>query len=208
MLAALFHSGPIHPRHNRRASFTGELPAEEALDAEHRFFLDFDMFADRVNNLYTPSDVWDGGPWRLQELADTEISFFFDDPRDGPNFGLRYRVFYNQAAIGIVEISAAFDYDAEKEPKVSTLLKLEHVRLLPFEEVVGFLITLAQYLAWGEPDQFTMTQRDIDRALLAVVWNTNQNSDDDGIIKLHLSGSAQHYLKWRTLVLNNRARGA
>ena len=205
MLAALFDSGPIEPRHNCPANLTGEWSANFASDAEQRFFFDFDMFADQINQHYTPSGGWEGGPWRLQELADTEISFSHD-PRDGPRFGRRYSVFYNQAAIGIIEISGIL-YVAEKDPTVSTDVELEYVRLLPFEEIAGFLVTLAQFLAWDEPEQYANTQRIIDRTLLAVLWNSNRNIDDDGRIELHLSGSAQNYLKWRTLVLKNRARG-
>jgi hypothetical protein len=203
LLALLFESGPIEPKHNHPATLTGEWSAEMASDAEHCFFSHFDMFADPINQLYTSGKGWEGGPWRLQELANTEIRASYN----GPSFGRRYSVFYNQAAIGNIEISGVL-YEAEKNPQVSTDVELEHIRLLPFQEIVGFLVTLAQYLAWGEPEQYANTQRAIDRALLAVVWNTKQNGDDDGTIELHLSGSAENYLKWRTLVLNNQARGA
>jgi hypothetical protein len=173
-----------------------------ASDAEHRFFSDFDIFSDSINILYTPSGGWEGGPWRLQELANTEIKGSYDD---GPNFGRCYSVFYNQASIGVIEIWGVL-YEAEQNPIVATDVQLEHVRLLPFEEVVGFLTTLAQYVAWAEPNQFGTTQRQIDRALLVVLWNTDRSADDDGTMKLYMSGSAENYLKWRTLVLNNRAR--
>jgi hypothetical protein len=105
----------------------------------------------------------------------------------------------------MIEISGVL-YEAAPKPTVSTDVALEHVRLLPFAEIAGFLVSLAQYLAWGKPEQYADTQRAIDRALLAVVWNTNKTTDDDGTIQLHLSGSPENYLKWRTLVLNNRAR--
>jgi hypothetical protein len=39
--------------------------------------------------------------------------------------------------------------------------------------------------------------------LLAVIWNTNRSDDDDGTIELHLLGSAENYLNWRTVVLRN-----
>jgi hypothetical protein len=123
---------------------------------------------------------------------------------DGPSFGRRYSVYYNQAAIGVIEISGIL-YEPEQNPKVTTDVELDHVRLLPFQDVVGFLITLAQNLAWGEPEQFAETQRAIDRTLLAVVWNTNRSDDDDGSIELHLSGSAENYLNWRKVVLRNLA---
>ena len=203
LLAALFHSGPIEPMHNCPTTPTGDWSADWASDAEHRFFSVFDIFSDRINQLYTARDSSDGGrPWRLQELADTNL-------KAGPSFGRHahraYSVFYNQAAIGIIKIKG-LNYINEENPHVATDVELAHVRLLPFEEVVGFLVTLAGHLACADAEEFATAQRQIDRALLAVVWNTDRSDDDDGTMKLYFSGSPQYYLKWRTLVLNNRAR--
>ncbi len=201
LLAALFESGPIEPKHNCPASLTGDWPANFGSDSEHRFFSEFDMFADHINYLYTATDDPEGAPWRLQELANTEIRAHYGF---GPSFGRRYGVFYNQAAIGLIEISGIL-YATEN---VTTDVELEHVRLLPFQEISGFLVTLSQYLAWAEPEQFANTQRNIDRSLLAVLWNAARSEDDEGILELYLSGSAKHYLNWRKQVLSNRAGGA
>jgi hypothetical protein len=202
-LAALLHSGPINPQHDRPASLTGDRSPNFGSDAEERFFADFDMFANQINNLYTASNGWEGGPWRLQELANTEMSL---SNYDDPTFGRRYTIFYNHAAIGLIEICGIL-YDLESA-RVSTDIELEHVRLLPFEEVAGFLVTLSQYLAWGKPEEFAVTQRSIDRALIAVVWSRNRDVDEDGRITLRLTGSSQNYLNWKKQVLSNRARGA
>ena len=203
LLAALFESGPIEPKHNCPSSLTGDWSANFGSDSEHRFFSEFDMFADHINYLYTANDYSEGGPWRLQELADTELT---RADMDMPVFGRRYSVFYNQAAIGLIEISGIL-YDTENNTHVTTDVELEHVRLLPFQDISGFLVTLSQYLAWAEPEQFANTQRAIDRSLLALLWNAARNEDDEGILELYLSGSAKHYLNWRKQVLSNRARG-
>src|ERR1700674_1701361 len=124
LLAALFQGGPIEPRHSRPARLAGKPFAEMASEGEHRFFSDFDMFADQINQIFTPNKNWEGGPWRLQEMAANELTLnSYED--EGPRFGRRYSVFYNRAAIGIIEISGVL-YEAEN-PQVSTTVELEHV---------------------------------------------------------------------------------
>jgi hypothetical protein len=196
LLAALFKSEPITPKHGVPAGLTGDWSAETFGDPiGDRFFSDFDIFPDQLNQLYTANDSWEGGPWRLQELADTLLS----RSEDGPRFGRRYSVFYNQANIGIVEINPTYDYDAKINPNVYTHVELEQVRLLPYFEVLGFLVSLLE----DTPD--AGAQRSIDRAMLAVLWNRNDN-DDSPALELFVTNSVANYLHWRSLVLNNRAK--
>lgn len=198
LLAALFKSAPIEPQHKRPVSLTGGFGGGFFdSDQGDRFFTDFDMFPDKLNKLYTPEGGWDGGPWRLQELASTELS----SARDAPDFGRRFNVFYNQANIGLVEIKPHHDYDAEKSPKVWTNIKLNCARLLPFSQVLGVLISLL------DDNKDAETRRAIDLALLAAVWNT-KNDDNDGTVELFVCCSFANYLRWKTVVINSRANGA
>jgi hypothetical protein len=198
-LAALLAGEPIVPRHNIPATLTGDWSPGMASDTDHRFFSDFDLFGERVNRFYTPDKSWEGGPWRLQELAETLVTRY-----DDPTFGRRYVAFFNQARVGIVEISAYLDYHRETEPIVTTLIQLEHAHLLPYSDVVVFLTFLAQNTACADENEYAKSVQAIDRALIASLWESIRN-DSDGEIELFLQGSAMHYLKWRSLVLGSRS---
>jgi hypothetical protein len=196
MLDALFNSGPIEPRHARPASLTDGWGRFQSPSGD-RFFSDFEMFPDQLNQLFTPNESREGAPWRLQELPETLIK----RSCAGPEFGRRYSVFYNQANIGVVEINPSLDYDAEINPNVYTNIELEHVRLLPFHTILGFIVTLL-----GEPRDAEIL-RAIDRSLLAVLWNKDDD-DDSPTLDLFLHNSVAHYLRWRICVLNSRPKNA
>lgn len=130
---ALFESAPIEPRHDVPEHIGSGGFNSEVSDCDRLFFDHFDLFARAINSIYTPSGSWEGGPWRLQEVADTLIRLSGVD--DYPDHGRRYEVFYNQACLGLVEINAdVVSYTAEN-PTVFTTVALEHARLLPFDDV-------------------------------------------------------------------------
>lgn len=102
---ALWESGPIEPKHDK-PKFE---PLRKSLDqSEAKFFHDFDDFADVMNWWLA---VTDPGPWRLQELSDSDVG----TATTGPMFGRTYAVFYNQIEVGKLEIS----------PNLSTAKKIE-----------------------------------------------------------------------------------
>jgi hypothetical protein len=205
LLAALFESGPIEPRHDVPSSLTGDWGTHRASEDEHQFFSDFDLFADAVNAHYSPDEHgnW-GGPWRLQELPDTELDS--GDPHyEHLNFGRRYSVFFNQAPLGTVEISA-LGYNQDSNPQVSTIVTLKHVRLLPFGYVAGLLKLIAYYTACGSDEEYAKSEREIHSLLLGILWDAKRNNnDDDGSIELSLIGLATKYLTRKAIVLKNRA---
>lgn len=187
-LAALLKSEPISPVHARPASLTGGFGGSFFESEEgNQFFADFDAFPDKINALYTPEGTWAGAPWRLQELESTELS----TARESPDFGRRYSLFYNQVNIGLVEMKPAHRYHSKNNPKVFTHIKVECARLLPFNEVLGLLISLMD----DDPD--ADNKRMIDLALLKAVWKNS--NDDDGIVELFACGSFANYLHWKTV---------
>jgi hypothetical protein len=95
--AALIDNKPIVPRHQRPKS-VGE--GWGVHDQDRKFFADFEDFADVVNWWF--DDTHDGGPWRLQELADTELRLGF---HDSPTYGRRYDIYHNQVRVGTLELS-------------------------------------------------------------------------------------------------------
>ena len=105
---SLLSGEPITPKHESPTSLTGDYGGVFHSPVRNQFFSDFDMFAEKINSLFVPGDIWEGEPWRLQELSDTRLS-----RANEPVFGRRYQVFYNQGKIGTAEISSAIDYSAD-----------------------------------------------------------------------------------------------
>jgi hypothetical protein len=194
-ITALLHSEPIAPKHQPPKAI-GEGFSSLVTEEDRLFFGDFADFAAVVN--WWLADEHVGGPWRLQELPETELKLNFSDT---PDFGRRYAIFHNQVRLGTLEVSPAFRYSAEK-PNVRTNIELNSVRLLAFGTVQSFLTGIALHVS--NPDQNTkeyfQTSQDIDRALTQVLWQTQQISEfgmdgeDWGELELHLDGSASWYL--------------
>ena len=197
-IAALLHSEPIAPKHQPPDIVSKDFPSL-VTDGDRLFFGDFADFAAVVN--WWLADKHVGGPWRLQELPDTELKL---DTSDMPNFGRRYAIFHNQVHVGTLEVSPDISYDA-KEQNVRTKIELNWVRLLAFDALQTFLTNIALHVS--NPDQnsseYSRTRQDIDRALTRVVWRTlevsefGMDGEDWGEFEMSLCGTASWYLKRR-----------
>ena len=100
LFAALMDNKPIVPKHQRPKSI-GE--GWGVYDQDRKFFADFEDFADVVNWWFATADI--GGPWRLQELADTELRL---GCHDSPTYGRRYEIYHNQVRAGSLELQASY----------------------------------------------------------------------------------------------------
>ncbi len=204
--AILLHSKPILPKH-QPAKTVGEEFSSLITKEDRLFFDDFADFAAVVN--WWLADEYVGGPWRLQELPETELEFTYSDM---PDFGRRYAVFHNQVRLGALEVSASLPYSAE-EPNVYTTVKLTSIRLLTFDIVYKFLTSIALHVS--NPDQntkeYSKTRQGIDRALTQVLWQTQQisefgmDSEDWGELELRLDGSASWYFVRREALRKKQA---
>jgi hypothetical protein len=202
-LKHLLHSKPIPPKHQPPS------PLKEGKEGITRdvqqFFADFEDFADVVNCWLADPHV--GGPWRLQELPDAELSL---DVSDSPTRGRRYAVFHNQERLGTLEVSDFF-YRTEA-PRVITRLRLDYVRLLSFDAVRNFLSAIALHTCDASPNskEYSQAAQAIDRAMTEVLWQTQQistfgmNGKDWGKLDLRLDGTAGWYFE-RRQALRNRA---
>jgi len=149
-----------------------------------------------------------GGPWRLQELPDAELSL---DVSDSPTHGRRYAIFHNQERVGTLEVSDFF-YRTEA-PRVITRLRLDYVRLLSFDAVRDFLTAMALHTCDAGPDskEYSQATQAIDCAMTEALWRTQQistfgmNGKDWGKIDLRLDGTAGWYFERRQALRRNRA---
>lgn len=189
---SILNSKPIIPKHERPESITEQF--RDIVDERDKaFFDDFRDFGDVVN--WWCSDEYTGSPWRLQELADTELRISIGD---SPDFGRRYSVFYNQAELGTLEIMPLQNFRREN-PSIRTQIELDWTRLLSFEAVSGFLWTVANHVADLDPKS-----QDSSRALTAiqssmakVVWQSQRLSEfseqEYGKLEFQLDGRAVWY---------------
>jgi hypothetical protein len=203
---ALLHSKPIEPKHQPPRAAGDPIFSSLARDEDHCFFADFKEFANIVNSWL--GEALGGSPWRLQELPDTEKKLNY---MDEPTFGRRYDIFYNQVALGTLEVSPGYPYSAE-EPNVYTDIELDWVRLLPFKTIHDFLVGVALHVCRPERNStnYLEARADIDRAMTKVLWENNRISEFDfgqdyGELRLRLAGSAVWYLKRRQAPRNQRA---
>src|SRR5262249_6581233 len=98
-IKALRGSEPIVPKHQPPKSIGESVPSLVRRE-DRLFFDDFRDFGTVVN--WCLADEHVGGPWRLQELPNTDLSLNFSHM---PDFGRRYDIFYNQVPLGTLEVS-------------------------------------------------------------------------------------------------------
>jgi hypothetical protein len=211
----LYDTKPITPKHRPPKAIGGKF--ESCVSEEDRvFFADFADFANVVN--WWLADEAVGSRWRLQELPETELRLpmeFSGYEPQGPTFGRSYAVFYNQARLGALEVTPNC-YSAD-DPRVSTYIHLDNVRLLSFETIRDFFAAIAELACYDSRDgeEYFKTQikaqQAIDRAMTEALWRSNEvdvhnnmldriegiNAFDYGEIDLRLNGVARWYLERR-----------
>ncbi len=193
-LKKLLEEGPIVPKHDRPSSLTGDGYAGSTSSHEHSFFEWFDMFTELANRQMSSE------PWRFQEKSDTELRSSFDSP----SYGRRYDIFHNQLQVGLIEISADLLHKfSPDDPNVRTEIELTNVRLLQFQEVLGFLNWVAAWLAVDATEQVPIEIKMQNlSAMTECLWpHTEHYSYDDDPAWTELSviwdGKATHYIQWR-----------
>lgn len=210
---SLWGGEPIVPRHRRPAS------TDAWSDQDKLFFSDFADFGDVVN--WWLADEYVGSPWRLQELPETDLMTGAPFV-DGPSYGRSYEIFYNQARMGKMEIEATLDFDpshghrwygergngSEASRQMRTTIVLRWVRLLDYDEVVGFLTDIAEHVTdhpngpSGKERQAALSA--INLSMLKCLWSDyeiSQFPDLDGQnwgdLSVAFTGTPSFYLRRR-----------
>jgi hypothetical protein len=185
----LYDTKPITPKHRPPKAIGGKF--ESCVRKEHRvFFADFADFANVVN--WWLADEHVRSRWRLQELPETELRLHgvFDY---GPTFGRSYAVFYNQVRLGALEVEPRFSYSAD-DPRVTTYIHLDDVRLLSFETIRDFFAAIAEHACYDSRDgkEYFEAQQAIDRAMTEALWRSNEVDVDNNILD-NINGAAPDY---------------
>jgi hypothetical protein len=168
---------------------------------------DFEDFADVVN--WWLADEYVGSRWRLQELSKSDLSLEGLGSLDGPSYGRRYGVFYNQVHLGTLEIKNGLGWDtyhktsvdySTKHPNVLVYVEIEYIRLLSYEVVRDFLFAIIEHTCkQGDSKERNDAEQAVDRAMIAVVWKTIGISEldlgtDYGELNLRFKGTAEWYI--------------
>lgn len=210
-LRTLMHSEPITPKHEPPNVAGGQFKSQ-ADDVDRRFFSDFAEFADVAN--WWLADETVGTHWRLQELPDGDLSLNVNSSY-GPTLGRCYDIFHNQVRLGRLEIRPGDEYSAAA-PRVITEVELQYVRLLSFDNIAGFLGTIAMHVCDDNPksDEYFNAYQAIVGALTKALWQTQQITEFDdldgqdwGELQLQLRGVASPwYIRRREALQKARAR--
>lgn len=136
-------------------------------------FKHFDRFEDRIHVLHSEGQLYDIGPWRLEQLSDPYLSKFGID--DGPVIGLRFRIFYNSECVGSLEIHPMREPDAERgESEYSAMIEVDifPAPFLPHEHISSFLSAcVLELFPFVEAGYRTAS---ITSALTASMWEANR----------------------------------
>ena len=93
-------------------------------------------------------------------------------------------MFHNQVRIGKIQINPDWEYGTES-PEVWAHVELDWVRLLDFETIRSFLITIATMLVSKPRSKLEWLQRNqqIDLAMIGVLWKTQEISRFGIVVK-------------------------
>jgi hypothetical protein len=175
-ISKLLDDKPIVPEH-LPPKIIGENFSSLVTDGDRQFFEDFIDFGVVVN--WWLADEHVGGPWRLQELAKTDLGLPRLYIRDEPAFGRRYAIFHNQIRLGTLEVSSSPLYSSEKRD-VTARIELDSVWLLAFGSIAGFLKGIAMHVGNPAPNSMECMQTDINtvEVLMGSLWHSNRASED------------------------------
>ena len=172
-----------------------ELPSDEdglgwasGIKTRRWAFKHFDRFEDRVHILHSEGEIYDIGPWRLEQLSDPYLRKFGID--DGPVIGLRFRVFYNSEDVGSLEIHPMSEPDAEYgESEYTAMIDIDifPAPFLPHEHVFSFLNSCVQTLFPSSETGYRTAS--IGNALTATMWEANRQDSMWTGLNFSYSGS-------------------
>lgn len=142
------------------------------------YFADFHKF---VHQFHAPDEPYDCGPWRLERIADPYIRLPYGC--DDPTLGLRYRVFYNSACTGDIEIrpwfrEPNFDDLPDDFDRANLHIEIENAPFIPFAHLRGLLdICSDVFCAHRDWEGYMDKDRSISEALQRVLWESNRRDN-------------------------------
>jgi hypothetical protein len=179
-MESMWQHDPITPQHERSEPLD---PKSWGVDAHTMtFFEHFERFADVLNDYLKDS------PWRLQQVAGTEVGTLGDD---SPRPGRRYKVFYGPHEAGRVSLSDGWEYSVEK-PEVHVVLELYGARRFNGESILELAGALLDHAAQSE-----QRGENYDRVrgrMIEAMWQMGHQAVNNADLDVHVTGSPIWYL--------------
>lgn len=130
-------------------------------------FKHFEGYADFVNGFADPNRIYDIGPWVLERRESPDLALTMCD---GPNFGLRYSIYYNDVMVGDVELDPMSEEFREQQEKNSCFVTVEinPAPFIPYRHLRGLLSICSE--PFGGRDRLIS----INEAIQDVLWEVNR----------------------------------
>jgi hypothetical protein len=200
---ALLHSEPIVPRHNPPNVLGGRYSSLRS-EEDEAFFSDFQEFADVANWWLATFE----SRFRLQELPDDHLRLNVPDHQ--PVLGRSFALYYNQSAVGRLEIHPGFPKYTTQIPFVATSVQINWSRFLGYRTITEFLDTIASEVTNPSPqsDEYVSARQGVQAALMEMLWDkygisefdrvlANEEDLDWGELNVSFHGAAEGYIKRR-----------
>ncbi|WP_395449407.1 hypothetical protein ACHMW7_05915 [Aminobacter sp. UC22_36] len=168
--------------------------------AHHILFDDFKWFGVMLNRHIAD-------PWAIEELRDTEIRDYLSD---GPEYGRRYRVFYNACQMGTLEVSIggigwiSSPEKFEEEREARALLELDHLRFVPHDDAHSLVAAVELFIGKFSDGEVAREHAvaKTSRSLTAHLWESMRRPDVVQSFEYRTQGpydlvrhTSQHWLK-------------
>jgi hypothetical protein len=139
-IVKLMMDGDRHKPQHMRATSRG---VGGSITAAHKLMFDlFNWFGPALNQHVSQ-------PWAAEELANTLVR---DPWSDSPEFGRRYRIWYNAAELGMVQVIVAgtdwFHHpDRYREhPEAEAIVSLSWMRFVPYDDALSFIAGISRLM--------------------------------------------------------------
>jgi len=173
----LMREGERHrPRHDRPNSLRNGEYDSLIMESHEVIFDHFNWFGPALNQQVSE-------PWAVEEVADTLVR---DIRSDSPEFGRRYRVWYNAAEMGTVQITVSgmdsfFHPEKYREnPEAEAIVDLSWMRFVPYLDAQSFVSGLALLMGdWVDYDtSHAAAEAAATAALAEYLWETMRSEDE------------------------------
>ncbi|AWC22030.1 hypothetical protein CO731_01486 [Aminobacter sp. MSH1] len=200
-MVAAIEDGERHvPVHQLPASICEKGVRSFITPAHHILFDDFKWFGVMLNRHIAD-------PWAVEELRDTEIR---DYVSDGPEYGRRYRVFYNACEMGTLQVSIGgigwitSPEKFEEEREARALLELDYLRFVPHDDAHSLVAAVELFIGKFSDGEVAREHASLraSRSLTAHLWESIRKPEVAQSFEYRASGpydlvrhTSQHWLK-------------
>jgi hypothetical protein len=183
MIQEIENGTPIAVRHSQPPSVDHEGVTFGVDEHDRLLFAKTTHLGDMLNRHLS----W--GAWRVQETSRNAIPSF-----DGPKFGRRFQLFYNNHLAGEISLYSDFQFRKDSPLRVSIEVEVEAAQFFPFYDLHGLLKALASLVMDEGKEDFDEKSRDIDRCLAGALWEAVRFPDRAQTLTYRTTGGAHHFI--------------